>query len=84
MTRANYLGFILIIIFTGCQLNSVNDTNGKPDMIIDNVTYSQLPRCFEGSPSGVICGGPEFEFTLKIKNIGTAKVSSPLFILNSR
>ena len=83
MIRIKYMSVILVIMFTGCQSNSVNITNGKPDLIIDKVTYSQLPGCFEGSPSGIICGGPTFEFTLKIKNVGTAKVSSPFFILNS-
>jgi hypothetical protein len=58
--------------------------NGKPDLIIDTITYTRLPNCYEGYPSGIICGGPRFEFTLKIKNIGLAAISSPLFICNSR
>ena len=64
--------------------NPVMTLNGKPDLIIDTITYTRLPNCYEGYPSGIICGGPRFEFTLKIKNIGLAAISSPLFICNSR
>lgn len=84
-----YLIIIAIpLLIIGCKSEqSVNPDltqNGKPDLIIENITYTRLPNCYQDYPSGIICGGPRFEFTLKIKNIGSSAISSPLFICNSR
>jgi len=82
------IGIIFISFFIGCKsnilVNPISTLKGKPDLIIDEVIYKRLPDCHQGYPSGIICDGPSFEFTLRIKNIGNADVSSALFITNSR
>jgi hypothetical protein len=88
MTKIYFISIALLLILIGCKsehsVNPITTKNGKPDLIIDNVTYTRLPNCYQGYPSGIICGGPRFEFVLKIKNIGLANISSPLYICNSR
>jgi len=91
MIKIIYLGIILIIpIIVGCKSSNNNLVNpeiistGKADLIIDEITYKRLPDCHQGYPSGIICDGPNFEFTLRIKNIGFADVTSAIFITNSR
>jgi hypothetical protein len=40
--------------------NAVEPLPAKPDLVIDTVSYTQLPTCYEGYPSGIICGPPTF------------------------
>ena len=88
MSTIRFFCIISLFLLAACKSdhleNPVLSSIDKPDLIIDTVSYTRLPNCFEGYPSGVICGPPTFGFTLRIKNIGTAEVMSPLFIENSR
>ena len=87
---STFRSFAIIVLFTltACKSNHsenpVSPSVAKPDLVIDTVTYTRLPNCWQGYPSGVICGPPTFGFTLRIRNLGTADVSSPFFVQNSR
>ena len=69
----------------GCGQSIDIDSTKNPDLIIESITYKKLPNCFSTYPSGVVCmDGLNLEFTLRIKNIGTAPFAHSLFISNSR
>lgn len=78
------LNLILITMVVGCKsVHSTNPaitTNDKPDLKVDTITYTRLPNCYQGYPSGIICGGPRFDFTLQIENIGSSDLSEPFYI----
>jgi hypothetical protein len=88
MTIINYLTLIFLLILIACNsehsTGSLTNQNSKADLIIDMVTYTRLSSRIEVDPPEPVIGGPRFEFTLKIKNIGTAEVSSPFMIANSQ
>jgi hypothetical protein len=88
MRKYIFMIFIFLFLIISCKsdhsVNPITTSVCKPDLIIDEITYERLPDCHLGYPSGVICDGPNFEFTVRVKNIGTADVTSPLFITNSR
>lgn len=88
MTRINCVILVFLLIIFGCKseqsTDAVPDQNNKADLIIDTVTYTRLSSRIEVDPPEPVIGGPRFEFTLKIKNIGTAEVSSPFMIANSQ
>jgi hypothetical protein len=88
MTRINCVILVFLLIIIGCKsehsTDPAADQNNKADLVIDTVTYIRLSNCFQLDPPEIVCGGPRFEFTLKIKNIGTAGVASALFIENSQ
>jgi hypothetical protein len=88
MKNAVCLIIMLLSPIAGCDLgrsiNPVASIGGKPDLVIDTVTYKRLPSCWQGYPSGIICGGPRFEFTLRIANIGSTDIAEPFYISNSR
>jgi hypothetical protein len=87
MRKIIYLNIGMILFIIGCKsdnlVNPILTSNDKPDLIIDEITYKRLPDCHQGYPSGIICDGPTFEFTLRVKNIGATDVTSALFITNS-
>jgi hypothetical protein len=88
MIRTTSVTLIFLLIIIGCKsehsTGPAEAPNGKADLIIDTVSYTRLSDCFQLDPPEIVCGGPRFEFTLKIKNIGTADIASALFIRNSR
>lgn len=88
MKNAMCLTIMLLPLIAGCDLGrSINPGGsraGKADLLIDTVVYNQLPNCWQGYPSGIICGGPRFEFTLRIANIGSKEIAQPFYISNSR
>jgi hypothetical protein len=88
MIRINCVILICLLIFFSCKIEQpsdrVPDLNGKADLIIDTVTYTRLSSRIEVDPPEIVIGPPRFEFTLKIKNIGTAEVTSPFLIDNSQ
>ena len=75
---------MLLIILNGCLVTPDGHSGIKPDLIIDKITYNKLPSCNEIYPPEVICGGPTYEFTLTIMNIGRKSVYSSIFVLNTR
>lgn len=88
MTDLKYLGIVLLSMAVGCDfgqsVNPAMSPTGKPDLMIDTVTYTRLPTCWPGYPSGIYCFGPRFEFALKISNIGSADIAEPFCMSNSR
>ena len=82
----NVMKLLLEMVFLSSIISWANplsaDSIKKPDLVIENVSYKQMHYGI-GWPSGVI-GGTYFEFTLRIKNIGTADFTHDLFISNTR
>jgi hypothetical protein len=88
MIKFKSLSLILLTVFVGCKSNQstnpANNSTGKPDLLIDTITYTRLPNCYQDYPSGIICGGPRFELTLQIGNVGSSDLSEPFYISYSR
>ncbi len=88
MTTRRALALAFVFAIVGCNSDQgIAPTTSSivlPDLVIDTVTFVRLPDCWQGYPSGIICGGPRFDFTLHIKNIGSANFTVPFYISNSR
>ena len=84
MNKSIIFPLLLLLMVAGCSKNNVTDSNEKPDLTIDSVSYKVLPSCYEGNPSGVICVGPNAVFTLTIRNIGTTDLRKSFYISASR
>jgi hypothetical protein len=88
MSTLRLLLLVGLLMIAACRPNrspnAVEPLPAKPDLVIDTVSYTQLPTCYEGYPSGIICGPPTFEFSLRIRNIGSADCNSSFMIGNSK
>jgi len=87
VTSAKCVSIVFLLAALGCDtgrpVNPVIPQNAKPDLRIDSVTYTRLPTCWQGYPSGIICGPPRFNFILTIANIGPADMAEPFYMSNS-
>ena len=88
MTTSRALQVAFVFVMVGCisdqGIAPSSSTTGTPDLVIDTVTFARLPNCWQGYPSGIICGGPRFDFTLHIRNVGSGNFTVPFYISNSR
>jgi putative transposase len=87
MIRYIFSTFFILVTLSGC--NDINEiiipNKGKPDLIIESITYQRQPNCWDDGHGGVVCSGtPIFQFTLKIGNIGDAGLRQSFYISNSR
>jgi len=80
----------LFLVWGNARQSELDTTRKLPDLIIESVTYKRVtfkkvPNYNNGNPSSTFGGnGLNLEFTLQIKNIGSAPFEHPLFISNSR
>src|SRR5258706_10876329 len=88
-SRLIWFSVLVFSITSGCDVDTLiikspSSTNGKPDLTISQVTYTRLPNCIEGYPSGILCSRGRFQFTLTIWNIGDAVLAKPFYIFMSQ
>lgn len=84
LTGLKYLSILLLSLALGCDsgrpVTPVVPADRNPDLVIDTIAYTRLSNCWPGYPSGIICGGPRFAFTIQIRNIGSGDLCAPFYI----
>ena len=77
---------IFVLFFSNCheptqRFNELLElSKGKPDLVIEGVEYERISTIHRGYPSGVIGGGPNYRFSVIIKNIGDGELAQPFYL----
>jgi hypothetical protein len=79
--------FSVLLLTIGNTTQAGEEEIGRPDLVIERVTYAKKPSTFMSGgpvPMPVGVGGLMFDFTLFVKNIGTGSFSDELYVFYTR